>query len=176
MSENFRKLRNLDTVIVILQPYTNCPDESHERAIRLTKHFRDRGRLVFSPILHTHNYHVSLREENPDHDDDYYNWDLGVYAAMKDNIYMVFTHDWETSKGCRLEMEWAKKNGIPTAVMERDDKLVPQKSSPLVDEIEKLKEKLRKSHPACPECGCCDPDDYNHEDGWCGQCGWHENE
>ena len=106
-------LNDKSKVFIVLQPYSYNPEESFSRAVKIVKKFREEGKVVFSPILHTHGYHVALRELLADHDDDYYGWDLKVYEAMKDNCIMAFTKDWETSKGCRLEMKWARLHCVP---------------------------------------------------------------
>lgn len=107
---------------VICIPYQYNPNESFSRSVKIVKYFREVLQIYpYSPILETHPYHVECRKMNPNHDDDYYDWDLHIYDAMKPNVIMIFTLDWENSKGCKIEMEWAKSQKIPIGFIKESD-------------------------------------------------------
>ena len=106
-------------VYILSIPYTYDPEASFNRSVRAVKWLRDVQKVaVFSPILHTHPYHVACKKAQPSHDDDYYTWDIALYDAMKGNATMIFTGDHASSRGCTIEMEWAKKKGIPILFLE----------------------------------------------------------
>jgi hypothetical protein len=103
-------------VVVLCIPYAKDPIKSFERSRRIVEYLRRSSVIVFSPILHTHPYHLACREKNPDHNDDYYSWDFGIYDGFRRPV-MLFTEDWEESKGCKEEMIWANNNALPIYVV-----------------------------------------------------------
>ncbi|MHA1793466.1 MAG: hypothetical protein ACTSVI_12520 [Promethearchaeota archaeon] len=121
INQDGEKLEKLDPekIYIVLIPYAYNPKESFNRSVRIVHWLRTVHKVaVFSPILHTHPYHVARLEVDPSHEDDYYGWDLRVYDAMRDKAVMLFTMDYEISNGCRIELEWARKNEIPIFYLE----------------------------------------------------------
>lgn len=104
-----------DKIVVLLQPYSYDPNEAFDRAVKMVTFLRNQGYFVFSPILHTH--HFALHSLIYDQDF-YYEWDFKLYDALRDKAFFLFTPDWEVSKGCRMEMEYVKKNNLPYEIID----------------------------------------------------------
>ena len=110
-----------DRVYILSIPYSYDPEASFSRSVRIVKWFRDQGLIIFSPIMHTHPYHIKCLEENPNHTDDYYDWDISLYTVMKSNATIVLTKDYDISKGCKIEMDWAIAESVPMLYIEEFD-------------------------------------------------------
>ncbi len=116
VTQDGKKLESLnpEKIYIVLNPYAYNPEESFSRAVRIVHWLRTTHKVaVFSPILHTHPYHIACLKTDPNHNDDYYDWDLKVYDAMREKSVMIFTLDYKKSKGCSLEMNWGTEHNIP---------------------------------------------------------------
>jgi hypothetical protein len=104
---------NQSKTYILCIPYTKNPDSSFSRTVNITRYLRkEKGVVVFSPILHTHSYDLSLKTQNLEYNEDYYEWDLALYDALSNNAIMIFTEDYKESKGCVREMNWAIKKAL----------------------------------------------------------------
>jgi hypothetical protein len=109
---------NTEKIIILLNPYTYNPSESFIHACEIVYWLRKTyPNPVFSPILHTHGYDQFCAMNFQDNQEDYYWWDLQVYKHLKSDAIMLFTSDWESSKGCRLEMTWSQQNIVPSYLL-----------------------------------------------------------
>jgi len=107
-----KKLNN-EIIYILCIPYSVDPKNSYERSLKIVKWLREIHKVhVFSPILHTHNYHEFWSEIETNFNEDYYEWDFAIYEALKENSHLIFTSDYQISTGCRKEMEWGQKNSI----------------------------------------------------------------
>ncbi|HME50650.1 MAG TPA: hypothetical protein VKM55_00395 [Candidatus Lokiarchaeia archaeon] len=113
-----------DTVLVLSIPYAYNPAKSFARSVKIVKWLRTTFNIpVFSPIMHTHAYDMECKKQDASHDDNYYDWDIALYEAMKQKSIFLFTRDCDISKGCIREMEWAKKNGVRVLFIEEQNDL-----------------------------------------------------
>jgi hypothetical protein len=102
--------------LILCIPYSYNPEEGFKRSCEYVKKLRDLGFLVFSPILHNHNYHLLIKDEN----EDYYQWDLELYDAFGKNAVYVFAPYWESSWGCNIEYQHALEKGNEIFFIQED--------------------------------------------------------
>ena len=100
-------------IYYLAQPYSKDPEKSFTRAIVYTNAIISTGKFVFSPVLHTHNYHKWLVDEGINNPVDlYYKWDLVIMAEFKE-VTLVLCPGWTESKGCLAERDFAALHDIP---------------------------------------------------------------
>ena len=101
-------------IYVLCQPYGAELDpkkgqKAFLRAAHIVRFLRNNHKVVvFSPILHFHNYHMAFYEyEN--YEENYYSWCMEIYKSFhaSGQLAMVFTHDYKDSIGCLYELDWA---------------------------------------------------------------------
>ncbi|MHA1795012.1 MAG: DUF1937 family protein [Promethearchaeota archaeon] len=110
-----------DNIYVVLLPYSQDPENSFKRSVAITRALRERGLTVFSPILHTHHYHLTVLREVGETSENYYKWDLSLYSHLRKRVFL-FTLDWDMSVGCQMEMRFAKKYKIPVLFIVENEK------------------------------------------------------
>lgn len=119
---------NNNKVYYLAHPYANNPLLSQGFAENHTLYLLDIGYTVFSPILHTHYFHINMEKKYENINakwipPDYVNWDLSILEAMKKNLIMLISNTafkngkW-LSPGCKKEFDWAIKNQVPCYVLE----------------------------------------------------------
>ena len=111
--ESGNLINNLDSnpIYIICHPYSNNPTLNFQRCVDIVRFMRSIHKLkVFSSILHTHQYDLNLKKHNKEYCENYYQWDLDLYYSFPTNTVMVFTKDYLISKGCLIEIDWAKEH------------------------------------------------------------------
>ena len=113
------------TTYYLCVPYSSNPEKSIKRNFQIMKSLLDMGKFAFSPVAHTHFFHkfwqdVSVRVPY----EQYIKWDFHIALAMlgqsegiwcgdynHDLVFLMDT-DWEQSKGCNGEWDWAKNRYV----------------------------------------------------------------
>jgi hypothetical protein len=105
-------------VYYLAQAYSRNPELAIRNAFTWVRQLRKMGLIVFSPIMHTHHYHLASEYLG----DDYVLWDLRILQAFGQNAVMLMAYDaysldeqkkihW-LSLGCQKEYEWAFHHSI----------------------------------------------------------------
>lgn len=78
------------------------------------------GKVVFSPVMHTHHYHEEYICKEDQDPPDYVNWDIQLLVNLKhpimlldENAFKSINKNLWNSDGCRREYFACKKHGIP---------------------------------------------------------------
>jgi hypothetical protein len=95
-------------MIYLAQPYTNSPDESYLAALRYVA-----GALpvvIFSPIIH---YHEVARTSDLPVDFRFWSQINHHFLARSSALRVLTLPGWDTSRGVRQEIEWARELNLP---------------------------------------------------------------
>ena len=104
----FKDRRNF--LIYLAIPYSGIEDKSFEISSKVSAALLKKGYNVISPVVLGH----VIAEQNNlmlDHDD-WYDIDLAILRRC-DMLLVLTIAGWENSKGVQLEIEEAKKFGMP---------------------------------------------------------------
>jgi len=104
---------NKKYIYVIFMPYAYNPEDSFQRSIKIMSYLRSLGLTLFSPIIHFHQYHKECQKINLKDEEDYYKWDLEIYAHFKKMIAVIPRKDWKLSNGINNELKWCREHKIP---------------------------------------------------------------
>lgn len=101
-------------IVYLCVPYSH-PDENVRNmradiADRLAARLMERGNIVFSPISHSHR--IAPNIGNCNQTDFWIKQDL-PFLEIADVVVVAMLDGWEESKGIKIELEHAKKRGIP---------------------------------------------------------------
>jgi hypothetical protein len=106
-------------IYYLAHPYIKNPTLSIHYAFEWTLKLRNRGLIVFSPIMHTHYYHCYHGKKVGQ--EDYTKWDLDLLEACLPNVTILMSHTaflissqdrkW-ISKGCKREYYWGKEHHV----------------------------------------------------------------
>lgn len=69
-------------IYYLAHPYSDDPEKSIKKAFYWTRQLRDKGLAVFSPVMHTHYYHVYFKNGGMPTYEDYVAWDLAIFEKM----------------------------------------------------------------------------------------------
>ena len=109
--------------IYLAIPYTFNPELAFEVANKVAAKLMDQGKIVFSPISHSHP--ISKYIKNPQTHDFWMSQDLPMLLTC-DELYLVVIGDngyqlIENSRGCQEEIETAEINQIPIIYYDYDE-------------------------------------------------------
>jgi len=103
--------------IYLAIPYSGITEKSFEVSCKLAVKYMKEGKIVFSPIVHSH----PLTEYGaPQMDHDFWmRQDLAVLENC-DELYVVCLPGWETSKGVSIEVDFADQRDIPIVFVDEE--------------------------------------------------------
>lgn len=130
-----RKLQNDNegVVLYLAQSYSHDPEGAFMIACEITTSLRKKGFVVFSPILHCHNYHQYMKSTlGKSFRGNYVQWDLSLVDRLaygpipthqrglyNPSLVMIFHDNCFSpdvtrfiSKGAEREYKWAKLNRV----------------------------------------------------------------
>lgn len=108
-------VKPVDGYVYLASPYSHPSKEQQEARwvviCRVAANMMNRGWRVFSPIAHSHPIEQYGGAKNKGHDF-WMNQDLALLAKA-DALVIATIPGWTFSKGVGMEIEYAKKHGIP---------------------------------------------------------------
>jgi len=105
--------------IYLASPYSNADpivrQNRFEFACQKAAQIMAEGHNVFSPIAHSHV--ISLHMDNSLDHDFWLNQDLSFLERWADEMWILTLGGWKDSEGVALEIETAKRMGLPVRMV-----------------------------------------------------------